>query len=227
MSYAERRAVLLPATMWTSRSGPGERAIIPDGSMDLIWDGSRMMVAGPDRRPYRHLCTGWQRFTAVRFDPGVAPVALGIPAGELLDSRVDLADLWGERRARAFTEQLDPAPHPTRTLEAAAARLLTDRRQVGWALAVTRAVRAGVSIDRIAAECALAPRQLLRRSTHAFGYGPKQLQRILRVQTAAELIRAGAALSSVAAQAGFADYSHLYREVRAVAGHRPADFRPA
>jgi AraC-like DNA-binding protein len=52
----------------------------------------------------------------------------------------------------------------------------------------------------------------------AFGYGAKTLARILRMSRALDLARQGVPPAVVAADTGYADQSHLSREVRALAG---------
>jgi AraC-like DNA-binding protein len=75
-----------------------------------------------------------------------------------------------------------------------------------------------VPVGAIADRCGLSPRHLQRRSATAFGYAPKTLQRILRLQRAVTLARAGRPFACVSAEAGYADQAHLAREVRALAG---------
>ena len=64
----------------------------------------------------------------------------------------------------------------------------------------------------------LSSRQLQRRSTLAFGYGIKTLTRILRLQQALACIRGGTRAVDSAVRAGYADQSHLAREVKDLAG---------
>lgn len=64
----------------------------------------------------------------------------------------------------------------------------------------------------------LSARQLHRRSLDAFGYGPKTLARVLRMHRALDLARAGVPLAETAFRSGYADQSHLAREVKAFAG---------
>ncbi len=70
----------------------------------------------------------------------------------------------------------------------------------------------------------ISERSLRRRCHEAFGYGPKTLDRILRFQRFLRLAAAGeeAALSGLAAAAGYADQAHLTREVRRLSGLTPA-----
>jgi len=68
----------------------------------------------------------------------------------------------------------------------------------------------------------LTGRHLLRRFRDEVGLGPKELCRVLRLQSALELRGAGCAdWVEVALQAGFCDQSHLVREARALAGAPP------
>ncbi|WP_280391687.1 helix-turn-helix domain-containing protein [Nocardia wallacei] len=52
----------------------------------------------------------------------------------------------------------------------------------------------------------------------AFGFGPKMLARVLRLQRALRLARAGVPFAETAFRAGYADQAHLAREVRELAG---------
>lgn len=74
------------------------------------------------------------------------------------------------------------------------------------------------AVGTVAAAVGLSPRQLHRRSFDAFGYGPKLLARVLRLQRALDAARTGEALASVAATHGYADQAHLARDVRDLAG---------
>jgi AraC-like DNA-binding protein len=77
---------------------------------------------------------------------------------------------------------------------------------------------AGRPVAAVAADTGLGERQLRRRCEAAFGYGPKTLARVLRMQRALALARRGTAFAEVALRAGYADQAHLAREVKALAG---------
>lgn len=84
--------------------------------------------------------------------------------------------------------------------------------------AVLVGARGGVPVAGLAGELGLSERQLRRRSLDLFGYGPRTLGRVLRLERAVGAARAGVAFARVAADAGYADQAHLAREVRALAG---------
>ncbi len=71
----------------------------------------------------------------------------------------------------------------------------------------------------------LPERQIHRRCTAAFGYGPGVLARILRLQRALQLAHSHEGplcLAELAAAAGYFDQQHLAHEVRAIMGTTPA-----
>lgn len=64
----------------------------------------------------------------------------------------------------------------------------------------------------------MSSRQLQRLALGAFGYAPKTLARVLRMQRALALAGRGMRLGEVAAMAGYADQAHMSREVKELAG---------
>lgn len=210
--YRERASRLAGAVVWT---GDGSGRVLPDGCMDLLWNDGRLLVAGPDTRAY---VTGGapSSWVGLRFAPGAAPAVLGVPAHELRDLRVELADLWPASEVRRLRARVAEAPDPAVALE-----------EIAWerAAPVDPALRAlvtlleaGRPVAVTADELGLGARQLHRRSRTAFGYGPKTLARILRLRRALALARAGVPYAETAARSGFADQAHLARDVKELAG---------
>jgi AraC-like DNA-binding protein len=215
---------------------PYVQRIVPDGCMDVVWLDGGLSVAGPDTRPaFARLDAGL--VVGVRFRPGAAPAALGVPASELVDERADLALLWGraatDRLAgrlagaatpaeamlllqQAVAERLVRAPGPPDPLAAALAAELGPRWRPG----------AGpLNVAEFAEQAGVSERQLRRRSIAAFGYAPKMLDRVLRLQRFLALARAAPrpSLGLLAAEAGYADQPHLSRECRELAGASPRE----
>jgi AraC-like DNA-binding protein len=212
--YVEWAAKLPHVIAWRSTVPPGTPAkrILPDGCLDVIWQNGSVFIAGPDTTAQVASAPPGSRLFALRFAVGTGPGVLGVPADAFTDLEVPLADVWGSAAARRLAEAGDPL----RALEDAAARRWRppDRAMV----AVAAQARAGRPVDAIADSCGLSARQLLRRCTSTFGYGPKLLTRVLRLQRALELARAGTPFAEVAAVAGYADQAHLARDVRSLAG---------
>jgi AraC-like DNA-binding protein len=218
--YRERRGRAAGVTVWTRTDGGGEYRVLPDGCMDLIWHDGRLLVAGPDTAAHVTRDAPGSRYAGLRFAPGAAPAVLGAPARELRDLRVPLDALWGAAEARRLAERAER--DPAAVLDAWAAERMRRVAAEGAADTLPRAVAAhlaaGRTVAAAAARSGLGERQLRRRCEAAFGYGPKTLARVLRLQRALELARRGVPFASVAAEAGYADQPHFAREVRALTG---------
>jgi AraC-like DNA-binding protein len=219
------------ACTWVGGSGPDRRdRIVPDGCVDIVWDGRELFVAGPDTGPVPLLPApgGW--YVGARFRPGFAPTLLGVPAATIVDRRVELADVWADRVDRLVDELAGAAtPEDARAVleRALAGRLAEaaspDRLVVA---AVDELRQPSVRVRGLARALEVSERQLLRRCTAAVGYGPKLLDRVLRLQRFLVLgERPGGAtpgLAGLAAQAGYADQSHLSRDCLNLTGLTPS-----
>ncbi|MCC9688940.1 MULTISPECIES: helix-turn-helix domain-containing protein [Streptomyces] len=218
--YRERASRLPGAAVWTSvpAGGDGPGRVLPDGCMDLLWHDGRLLVAGPDTHAYVDGSSAGP-WSGIRFHPGTAPTLLGVPAHELRDRRVELADLWPAAEVRRATARVHGAPHPARGLEDVALRLAASAGPPDPLLTrLVAALDAGRPVAGTADALGLGARQLHRRSLAAFGYGPKTLARILRMRRALALAHAGVPFAETAARAGYADQPHLSREVRSLTG---------
>ena len=212
--YSERAAALPQVVAWRSLAPPGggSTRILPDGCLDLIWSDGSVFVAGPDTVGEVSWAPAGSRCAALRFAAGTGPGVLGVPADELLDRQVPLEDLWPAAEVRRLAEASDPMA----ALEAVAMRRFQEPERA--MVAVAEGARAGRPVSAIADSCGLSPRHLHRLCKTAFGYGPKTLSRIMRLQRAVGLARRGVPFAEVSFVAGYADQAHLSREVKALAG---------
>ncbi|WP_198168160.1 helix-turn-helix domain-containing protein [Herbidospora yilanensis] len=210
--YRERPSVIPGAVVWHTPAVAAEtaRRVLPDGCMDLLWTSGRLVVAGPDSVAYQTTITPGADYTGLRFAPGDLPELLGVPAGELRDRRVPLDEVWTAGRVRALENRLRGGGG----IEAVAADLRPDpvvRAAVGL-------IGGGLGVAAAAGRLDLGERRFHRLCLRAFGYGPKTLGRILRMNRALERARSGGAFAQVAHDEGYADQAHLAREVRALTG---------
>lgn len=224
--YREFPAALPGAVCWTSVSGGAPVRVLPDGCLDLLWSSrSGLLVAGPDRIAYLTDPTPGERWLGLRLPPGIGPAVFGVPADELRDRRVPLEALWG-RVATDVAERLGERPSAVGLEAVVAVRLADSGGPDPLGARVAALLAGGTSVTVTAAEVGLGQRALHRRSLSLFGYGPKTLARILRMQRAVALARAGTPLAEVAARAGYADQAHLTRDVRELAGVPPTRLLP-
>lgn len=220
--YRERPARVPGGVLWISvAAADGDALIVPDGCMDLMWYDGALQVAGPDAVPYPIRMQAGAASAGLRFAPGAAPGVLGVPAHELLNQRVLLEDLWPAAEARRAAERIAEAPDQGAALESLAVELAGRAEPVDPLInALIAQARAGRPVAAMAQRAGLSQRQLLRRCLPAFGYGPKTLARILRMQRALSLARSAQRprFADVAAATGYADQAHLARDIRALTG---------
>jgi AraC-like DNA-binding protein len=206
--------------------------IIPDGCTDIVWDGTRLFVAGPDTTSWVSTGPSIWGAVGVRLRPGRALAVFGVPATGLVNQRPDLNALWGS--VARWEDQLAAAP----SVGGAAAvleRLLHARlsscgdldQTVDAAIASLRNHSGSGLVKALSDELGVGERQLLRRFRSTVGYGPKFLHRVLRLQCFLELLAAdpNRDLAATAARAGYADQAHLSRDTTQLAGRPPGQLR--
>jgi AraC-like DNA-binding protein len=206
----------------TPACGAQRAAVLPDACTDLVWQsGVGAFVAGPDTGPAPGAMPGTV-LVGVRFRPGAGGAALGVPLSELLDRRVDAADLPAVP-GRLLPGSLPPE-EALRRITGIAARMLTERPPDRLVLEAARLLgRPGAQAERAAEQLAISERQLRRRCQAAAGYGPRMMARVLRFRRFVDRIDAGDTdLAALAAAAGYADQAHLTRESTRLAGLPPA-----
>lgn len=222
MTYRERRVDVPGTVLWqkTDHAAPQPSRILPDGCLDMIWDGQRLFVAGPDSTARLHTGPPAATYVGLRFARGVGPALVGVPADEVLDLTPDLAQLWPAAEARVLTERV--AADPGVAMLAWATRRLASLELDPWGSRVFGMAAGGLPVAVMADRLGLSARQFHRRCLPVFGYGPRRLARVLRLGRAIEQARTGAPLARVAADHGYVDQAHLSREMRALTGTTPA-----
>lgn len=206
------------------------RLVVPDACLDVVWDGERLVVAGPDTGPWLADCRPGASTLGVRFRPGAAPPLLGVPASALRDADVALAELWNGEGQR-LDEEVAAAASDGARLDAIERAIARRRPAVPAPDPVVRHA-AGLlgrgehrRTRELAGRLAIGERQLRRRVRAAVGYAPKTLARVLRLQRLLALARAAPdgerGLAGLAAAAGYADQAHMTHECRALTGLTP------
>lgn len=195
--------------------------VLPDACVDLLWDGARLSIAGPDTQAqYAHVAPG-RRLQGLRFAPAAAARWMGVPLHALADQRVDLRDL-GRSRLSALADRM--AEREDDAMAWLAERILVDTPPRDRAM---QAVHARLScpqpdsVAQLARDLGLTERSLLRRCDEAFGYGPKLLARILRLQRFLQRRHHHANLLDAALDAGYYDAPQLAGDARRLTGLTP------
>jgi AraC-like DNA-binding protein len=162
----------------------------------------------------------------VRLSPVVAHAVLGVSL-EPGATVVALDDLWGRDAERAQDELRGAVSWDDRfaIAEAALARRFEAGRAVdpevafAWREMVT--TEGQVRVEALAAETGWSRKRLWSRFRAQVGLTPKRAAQLVRFDHAAHRLAAGDRASQVAAEAGYADQSHLHRDTMAFAGVTP------
>jgi AraC-like DNA-binding protein len=210
------------ACFWMRRGDGATVRILPDACSDIVWRPRRgAVLAGPDTGPSFSETQPGELIVGARFLPGAAP-ALGTPLDELRDARVGLGDLGLDPREE-LGGGADPGDAPALVTAAAANLCREGSPDLSVQAATLRLLDPRQRVDRLASDLGLSERQLRRRCLAAVGYGPKTLQRVLRLR---RFIRTGETeLARAALDAGFSDQAHLARECRRLTGLPPTALR--
>lgn len=212
---------------------------VPFGSVTVQWAGTlhlrvaarpcvsfTSLVAGMTTVPVLASHDGTLEGVEVRLHPLAAFRLFGAPV-PARDHIVTLDDQLGWRRAEALVDQLGSAPDwPTRfalldrafviRLAASPAGCLT----VDWLWRQIQA-RPGRPIATWAVDIGWSQRHFQKRFRAHTGLSPKAAARVSRMHAALRAMVAGVSLDRVAAVVGYADQSHLTRDVRALTGLTP------
>lgn len=164
----------------------------------------------------------------VRLSPVIARAVLGVEPSGLDGAVVPLDALWG-REASRIREQLGEAPS-WQARFALVDALITRRYgagapvdpEVAWAWRRLTDGRGLPRVEELAADVGWSRKRLWSRFRSQLGLPPKRAATLVRFDHAAHRLVAGEGPARVAADAGYADQSHLHRDVMAFTGATPA-----
>lgn len=163
----------------------------------------------------------------VRLSPVIARAVLGVSPADLDCATVPLGDLWG-REASRIREQLNAVPSwqdRFALTDALLARRHEAHRpvdpEVAWAWRRIVVSRGLTRVDGLAAEVGWSRKRLWSRFRSQLGLPPKRAVKLVRFDHAAHRLVAGEGAAQVAAETGYADQSHLHRDVVEFTGATP------
>jgi AraC-like DNA-binding protein len=220
------------ACTWHGIAGWSRRLrVLPDGCLDLVWDGQHARAVPPVPGPSRYPVHAEARTTGIRIQPGWGAIVLGAPLGQLADV-TDLAELWDTMPVRHLETALAAASSAAvrrRLLSRAVARRLAmaGRPDAVVLAAVQLLSQPRASVGDAAWHARLSGRQLRRRFADHVGLPPKALQAILRFQRLRRQLAspgtASVTLARAAADCGYYDQAHLCHDSARLAGVTPSE----
>ena len=168
----------------------------------------------------------------VHFKPGGAFPFLGLPAGDLADTHVDLETLWGPSAGRLrerLCEARTSAERFQLLQEALLSRLCHGVEQhyaVSAALEMFGKNQAGPRVREAAKYLGLSQRRFIQVFKAEVGITPKLFSRIQRFQQTRTFIQHNPSINwaDLAVDLGYFDQSHLIREFLEFSGLSPTDY---
>jgi AraC-like DNA-binding protein len=236
--------------LWCLSEGPTHptERILPGGTTELVINlcDNEISVTDPQRRypfrrfsgtvvagPYgRYFDIDASRHSAmlgVHFKPGGAQPFLGAPSNELLDTHVNLEELWNAEadtlRARACDAH-SPAKRFAVLESALMSRLRSDHVERDGIAGALNELLPGASnppIEQLAELAGMSHRHLIRKFTASVGMTPKTFSRVRRFHRTMRRLQSCVPprWSEFAAECGYADQAHMIREIRFFSGLTP------
>lgn len=207
--------------------------IVPDGCVDVVLHvqggNARLWAYGTTTR-VRSVPIGPGHYLGIRFRPGMTHPFLRVAAAELTDRREALDREFifdGDQLA----ESIDDASIFSRVdglLRTALAAVAPAPSRLEAAVRDIDAGGTSIRIDALAAGYGRGRRQFERDFLREVGIPAKQFAVISRFRQAAQRLarRERVALADVAADAGYADQSHMVRDFQRLAGSAPSRWQP-
>lgn len=194
-------------------------------------DVSPAFITGAGTDSYVTGVEAAQTIMTVHFRPAGALPFLGVPLGQVTDSCVALADLWGSE-ATMLRERLIDAPSPASRvvlLEAyllarANGRVVAPHSDVLTVLAAAER-NPSMRVSEAAAVTGLSPKRLTALFREQAGLAPKAYLRVRRLQAALRRLDSGAVCgATLATDLGYFDQAHFVREFRAFTASTPTQY---
>lgn len=168
----------------------------------------------------------------VRLSPTVACALLGAPS-ELNGSVVGLEEIWGRDAVRLQEHLYEQRSWADRFAITQAALIRRVDRGHGVDPEVARSweriltARGRVRVERLAADVGWSRKRLWSRFRSQIAITPKRAAQLIRFDHAAHRLAAGQAAAAVAADSGYADQSHLHRDITTLTGLTPSTLAAA
>jgi AraC-like DNA-binding protein len=222
--------------LWTQSisgtHGVYSHTVLPDACVDVVFiNHEAPLLVGAWQKSFIAEFPPGTQILGARFHPGRAAGPLRLPAFDLLNLYLPFRDVCGRSRSAQFAGVVDQPSLPRK-------RAALERVMAGWLSrsgpdasdgAMASAIgwlanHPGDQIDRLCQKMAISPRQLHRRFLATVGLGPKLFQSVVRFQRLLDLACSSpsVSLAGLAADAGYADQSHMTREVRRFSGKPPS-----
>jgi AraC-like DNA-binding protein len=234
----------IPATHSASK-----QRIIPDGCIEmafLLGDDikryvsevefilqPRAMVLGQTLSPFYIEPTGYVHSFAVRFYPFGFANFVTTPINELANRETPLDLLFGATPVKELTDKITQAENTLERISVIETFLLSRLENRGTVDHIVKrtvdalfASQGNTAIHRLLGDNPSTRKQLERKFARQIGISPKQLGKIIRLQTALYMLldRQAQSLTHIAYDSHYYDQSHFIKDFREFTGISPKRF---
>jgi AraC-like DNA-binding protein len=193
----------------------------------------RAMVLGQTIEPFYIQPTGYVNTFAVRLYPHGFANFVTVPIKELANRETPIAKLFGEAAGNELEQKIIQATDTAHRIEIIEAFLLSKLKEEGI---ISKIVR--TTIDTLLATGGASPiqailqgdlskrRQLERKFVKQIGVSPKQLAKVIRLQTALKMMlnQKPETLTQIAYESEYYDQNHFIKDFKEFTGTTPKDF---
>ncbi|OHD55691.1 MAG: hypothetical protein A2Y33_13695 [Spirochaetes bacterium GWF1_51_8] len=219
-------------TFWYYKNDRNETlnfSILPDGRADIVFEDGFMKpeVVGCMTHPLDITIARGDISAGIGLKPGCASAFLKTPLSEFTDLSIPY-DLISKDRVE-FDEKIAVSPSHEkifREFERFLSSIFQEAPYDKTSLRATQMIsRSGgiLPVSEVAKKLNISRRHLERLFREEIGIPPKQFSRIVRYQNARYMLKSGKFdhLSQIAAESGYFDQSHFYKDYKDLTGNYP------
>lgn len=193
----------------------------------------RSMVIGQTIEPFYIEPTGNVNTFAVRFFPYGFANFVDVPIKALANKETPIEDLFGKERVQELTQSIIQASGTEERIEIIELFLRNKLKEpstidhiVKSTVDVLLASKGNVSINVLMKEDISKRRQLERKFAKQIGISPKQLSKVIRLQSALKLMLHDEkeSLTYIAYESEYYDQAHFVKDFKEFTGTNPKDF---
>jgi AraC-like DNA-binding protein len=238
---------------WTleipAESDAQRQRIIPDGAIEMAFIlgddikrytsedefiiQPRAMVLGQTIEPFYIEPTGYVNTFAIRFYPYGFANFVTMPLKDLVNKETPIELLFGEKTANELEQNIIEATNSSERIEIIENFLLNklnEKTTINNIVKITidalLATKGSASISTILKEDLSKRRQLERNFIKQIGVSPKQLGKVIRLQTALKLLlnKKKENLTDIAYESEYFDQAHFIKDFKEFTGINPKEF---